>query len=240
MVWFVMFIMALLGGIVQVVAGFGAAVVMMLALPSFFGMVTASAISGAICVGMVVPLAWKYRRHFNPKSSLVPIVAYLLVSMPIIALVPKMDLDSLKVAFGAFLVLMAVYFLVFSKKIHVEANWRTGVVCGGFSGLFAGLFGVGGPLIALYFVSATKTKDEFIANSQALFAITFFLNTLQRFGQGLFTVDLISITLLGLAAITLGKWLGLRIIDRMDGDMIRKVVYICVGLCGLLTIVQNL
>ena len=80
------------------------------------------AISGAICVGMVVPLAWKYRRHFNPKSSLVPIVAYLLVSMPIIALVPKMDLDSLKVAFGAFLVLMAVYFLVFSKKIHVEAN----------------------------------------------------------------------------------------------------------------------
>ena len=122
MVWFVMFIMALLGGIVQVVAGFGAAVVMMLALPSFFGMVTASAISGAICVGMVVPLAWKYRRHFNPKSSLVPIAAYLLVSMPIIALVPKMDLDSLKVAFGAFLVLMAVYFLVFSKKIHVEAN----------------------------------------------------------------------------------------------------------------------
>lgn len=73
-----------------------------------------------------------------------------------------------------------------------------------------------------------------------MFAITFFLNTLQRFDQGLFTVDLIPITLLGLAAITLGKWLGLRIIDRMDGDMIRKVVYICVGLCGSLTIVQNL
>ena len=49
-----------------------------------------------------------------------------------------------------------------------------------------------------------------------MFAITFFLNTLQRFGQGLFTVDLIPITLLGLAAITLGKWLGLRIIDRIS------------------------
>jgi len=240
MVWFVVFIMALLGGIVQVVAGFGAAVVMMLALPEFFGMVTASAISGAICVGMVVPLAWKYRHHFNVKSSLVPIAAYLVVSMPIIALVPKMDLAGLKVAFGVFLVLMALYFLVFSERIHVKANWSTGLICGGFSGLFAGLFGVGGPLIALYFVSATKTKDEFVANSQALFAITFFLNTLQRFGQGLFTVDLIPVTILGLVAITLGKRIGLRMIDRMDSGMIRKVVYICVGLCGFLTIWQSL
>lgn len=240
MVWLVVFIMALLGGIVQVVAGFGAAVVMMLALPKFFGMVTASAISGAICVGMVVPLAWKYRKHFNVKSSLVPIAAYLAISMPMIALVPKMDLAGLKVAFGVFLVLMAIYFLVFSSRIHVKANWCTGILCGGFSGLFAGLFGVGGPLIALYFVSATNTKDEFVANSQALFAITFFLNTLQRFGQGLFTVDLIPVTILGLVAITLGKQIGLRMIDRMDSSMIRKAVYICVGLCGLLTIWQNL
>ena len=89
MVWIVMFIMALLGGIVQVVAGFGAAVVMMLALPEFFGMVTASAISGAICVGMVVPLAWKYRRHFRVRSSLIPIAAYLAVSMPSLPWCPR-------------------------------------------------------------------------------------------------------------------------------------------------------
>jgi len=240
MVWAAMFVVALLGGILQVVAGFGAGVVMMMALPHFYGMVVGSAISGAICVGMVVPLAWKFRRYFSVKIGLVPILTYLAVSTPLIMLVQKLNLDILNMAFGVFLVLISIYFLAFSHRIQIEANWKTGLICGGVSGVFAGLFGVGGPLVALYYVSATKSKEEFIANSQGLFAITFFMNTMMRFGQGIFTVDLIPVTLFGIAVITLGEQIGLRIIDRMNGDSIRKVVYIFVGLSGLLTIWQQL
>jgi uncharacterized membrane protein YfcA len=103
----------------------------------------------------------------------------------------------------------------------------------------SGLFGIGGPLMAVYFVSVSRDKESYIANIQCLFAVTNVVNFLLRISKGIYTVDLIPITLLGFAGITLGKMLGLRLLERMELEGMKKWVYLFVGASGVLTVLQQ-
>ena len=61
MVYLAVTLSAALGGFVQSITGFGAAVVMMTILPYFFTMAVAPSVSTSICLGLTVTLAWKLR-----------------------------------------------------------------------------------------------------------------------------------------------------------------------------------
>ena len=61
MVYLAVALSAALGGFVQSITGFGAAVVMMTILPYFFTMAVAPSVSTSICLGLTVTLAWKLR-----------------------------------------------------------------------------------------------------------------------------------------------------------------------------------
>ena len=45
---------------------------------------------------------------------------------------------------------------------------------------------------------------------------------------------------LGMVCILLGLWIGTRLSRKMSGDVARQVVYIGVGVTGLVTLVQEL
>ena len=98
----------------------------------------------------------------------------------------------------------------------------------------------GGPLMAVYFVSVSRDKESYIANIQCLFAVTNVVNFLLRISKGIYTADLIPITLLGFAGITLGKMLGLCLLERMELEGMKKGVYAFVGLSGILNVIQQL
>lgn len=94
--------------------------------------------------------------------------------------------------------------------------------------------------MAVYFVSASRDKESYIANIQCLFAVTNIINFITRIANGIYTPDLVPVTLLGFAGITLGKRMGLRILDRLDLEVMKKGVYAFVGISGAVTILQQL
>ena len=236
MIYTVVACMALLGGTVQTVTGFGGGVVMMLALPYFFGMVQAPAISSIICMGLTYALAWKFRKYVNYRSVLVPAVAYVICSVATISVVDRIDMEIMTLAFGVFLIVLSVYSLVFSKRIRMDANWRTGLFCGAVSGVLSGLFGIGGPLMAVYFVAATDSKETYIGSTQFLFSLGGTVNFLTRIFRGIYTLDMVPLTLAGILAISLGKLIGLKIVAKLDPETIRKLVYLFVGISGAITV----
>jgi len=238
MIYAVVACMALLGGTIQTVTGFGGGVVMMLALPSFLGMVRAPALSSIICMGLCYALAWKFRKYVDFRSLWVPAVAYVICSVGMISVVDRIDMEIMTLAFGFFLIILSVYSLVFSKRMRLNANWRSGLLCGAVSGVLSGLFGIGGPLMAVYFVASTDSKETYIGSTQVLFALGGTVNFLMRVARGIYTADLIPLTLLGIVAISLGKLLGLRIVERLNPDTMRKLVYLFVGISGLTTILK--
>lgn len=90
--------------------------------------------------------------------------------------------------------------------------------------------------MAVYFISAIEDKKSYIGTIQFLFAFTNIINLLIRIANGIYTTDLIPATLLGFAGITIGKMAGLRILDKIDPDKIKKLVYAFVGISGVLSL----
>jgi len=240
MVYAVITAASVMAGVIQSVTGFGSAVFLMLIVPYFYDMVAASAISSSIAMGLGITLAWKFRAHLQWRTVILPAVVYLIGSVGAIQVMGDIDLDVLSLAFGVFLILLAAYFLVFSKRLKFTANWRSACVCSAISGVTSGLFGIGGPLMAVYFVSASKGKESYIANLQFLFAVTNVVNFITRISKGFYTFDLVPVTLLGFAGITLGKKLGLKILDRLELEAMKKGVYLFVGISGILNVIQQL
>ena len=240
MIWLAVFLCAVLAGVVQSLTGFGGAVMMMLVLPYYFAIPAASSIASAVCLGLNVVLLVKFRRHLDWHLWLLPTIPYLAVSTAVIHLVEQLDLRLLSVAFGGFLMLLSAYFLVFARHLSVTPSWKAAMLCGAIAGVTLGLFGIGGPLMSLYFLPTAKSKESYTANMQCAFFVANLSNMFSRLSCGIMPVYLIPLTLFAFLAVNVGKAFGLRILQYLDGQKIRTLVYAFVGVSGLITVLQNL
>ena len=175
-----------------------------------------------------------------PQIAL-PIGLYTVCSLVIINLLGNFDLHVLTALFGAFLIALAAYFLLFAKRVKLDQpGLAAGLVCSAFSGCCAGAFTIGGPMMALYFVAIARSKETYVGNMQFLFFTTNLINFTMRTVRGYFSAALLPMAGLGMACILLGLWIGTRLSRKMSGDVARQVVYIGVGISGLVTLVQEL
>lgn len=228
---------AVLAGLIQSMTGFGAAVTMMLVVPRFFSMLQAPALTTAICMGLSAMLVWRFRTLVDLKFTLPLIVVYSLASMGTIQLAVGLDLKVLSVAFGVFLVGLSIYNLALAKSVALPATPAVGMTCALAAGVASGLFGTGGPIMAAYFLGAMKEKESYVANLQFVFMVTNFINWIVRVQKGIYTWNLLPLTVLGFVGINVGKVLGLKILDRIDLPLMQKIVYLFIGLSGVLTVV---
>mgnify|MGYP000002327238 FL=1 len=232
---------ALVGGVIQPLTGFGAAVIMMVAASAFYDMTIAPTIVALICMAQSGTMTWMYRKHIDVKQIALPIGLYTVCSLVIINLLGNFDLHVLTALFGAFLIALAAYFLLFAKRVKLDQpGLAAGLVCSAFSGCCAGAFTIGGPMMALYFVAIARSKETYVGNMQFLFFTTNLINFTMRTVRGYFSAALLPVAGLGMACILLGLWIGTRLSRKMSGDVARQVVYIGVGVSGLVTLVQEL
>ena len=231
---------AVLAGFLQAVTGFGSPMILMMVIPYFYDMVTAPAVANSISICLAATLFWKFRKEIDWRSCLFPTGVFLVFNLIAIQFVKKIDLNFLSLAFGVFLIILALYFFLFSKSKPFKANWISALICGTVSGITSGFFGIGGPLMAIYFVSATKRKETYIGNIQFLFTLTTSFSMLSRIANGIYTIDLLPTTLIGIACVLAGKQLGLRVLNKLDPDKTQKLVYAFVGISGAITVIQNL
>ena len=236
MVWVAVILSALAAGVIQSVTGFGAAVVMMLVVPHFLGMATAPALVSSICIFLAIALAWKFRKKIMFRQTLTVAVLYIIVSSVTIWVSASWDLDFLSLIFGLFLIVLSFYYLVLAKNLTISPTPVSTVVCSMLSGLFGGLFSTGGPIASILFMGMTRDKISYIANIQFLFVMTNMSNTLVRIFRGVYTADLIPLTIVGFLGINLGKQIGLKVLDRIDIDLMRRLVYAFIGVSGVINV----
>lgn len=231
---------ALAGGIIQPLTGFGSAVILMVAAQYFFDITIAPGVVAAICMFQSGIMAWNRRKSIDLKQILPPIALYTVCSLAVINLLGSMDLHVLTAAFGGFLMLLALYFLFIAKRVSLKPGLAAGMLCSGFSGCCAGAFTVGGPMMALYFVAIARDKDTYVANMQFLFAATNLTNLAMRAVRGLYGAQYLPVTAVGVIFVLVGMVIGSALSKRMNGDVARQVVYIGVGVSGLVTLLQQI
>ena len=227
-------------GVLQAVMGFGAAILLMMVLPYFFDMLQAPALASSITLGASVALAWQFREYIRPKLVVLPAVLYEVSSIASLHAAGGLNMEGLGIAFGVFLILISLYFLLPFPTVRVSGGLMSTAVCAMVSGMSSGLFGIGGPLMAVYYLSVTEEKKVYAANLQFLFALTSVINLTIRIQKGFYSLSFLPLTVLGILGITAGKWAGVRILERIDMKMMQRAVYALVGLSGLLTLAEHL
>ena len=238
---FMIFLSAMIGGTVQSITGFGSSIFTMLALPLILPMLKATALSSFILLWLNLFLVIQYRKWIRPKLIALPMASYLIFNFLGVQTARVSDVVKLKAYFGLFLILMALYFIFVAKRINIRGSAKSALICGGLSGFLAGLFGIGGPPAALSFLAVTEdNKNLYIANIQTVFVAGCISSFLIRVSTGIFTADMLPMALPGIVGVWFGKQIGVRILDRISIEMVRKLVYIFLAVSGAVTFLSNI
>ena len=233
-------LVSILSGAIQNIAGFGAGIIMMLVFPHFYGLIGATSLSQAISTGMTIIMGWRYRAWLKPQWVLLPITCYMVTSLSVISIVGNIKLDLLSIAFGLFLIVLSVYFIFFQKSLKLRPTSCVAIVCGLVAGALSGLFSIGAPTMALYFLAVTDSRESYLGNLQALLAVTNIASLSMRVSRGLYTTDMLIPTAVGFASLLIGQWLGSKVAGRLTGEWFNRVVYALVGFSGVVTLVKQL
>jgi uncharacterized membrane protein YfcA len=181
--------------------------------------------------------AVKYRRDI-PHRTVLPMLLSALVSIPIAvyfsAKVPK---GIFEILLGAVLIVLSIYFLFFSKGVKIKGSVTNGVISGTLSGVLNGLFSTGGPPAVLYLTHATVTNAAYFAGIQFYFGVTNVYATVMRIFSGLLTPDVLLLSLFGLMGCLFGDFLGKSVFDRLDGEKLKKIIYIGMIVSGIVMII---
>ena len=241
MLYPIIVLVSIIGALIQGVTGFGSSLTIMTILPYFMALPQAVAISCVIPMAQMAALVWIYRQAINWRRVLFPSLFYLIGCWLSIRHTLSFDPTTLKFVFGIFLIIIGIYFLRFSEKAKVKDTIPIMVGCSFVSGLINGLFGIGGPLMVLYYMAACDSMNEYIANLQCCFLITDIYCLILRTQEGIFTADLIGPSIVGIVVVLIGQFFAARIVARINSeDIIRHCTYVMVCVSGVIMGLTNL
>ena len=222
-----------MGALIQSVSGFGFAIFMMAVIPNFMPYAMCTAVSGMLSLGTNTANVARYRKRINLKLIIAPAISYFVVSYLVVTYAAEKSDELLKKILGVALIVLSIYFLFFSSRIHIRPTARNGVIAGGLSGVMGGLFSMSGPPIVVYMLSAGKEKEEYLGTIQLFFLITNVYTSILRVFNGMITLQVLLLALVGMAFSLIGFAVGVRLLKFIDAAMLKKIVYAFMAVSGL-------
>ena len=143
----------------------------------------------------------------------------------------------LKKIFGGFLIVLSLYYLfIQGRKEHKGLNASAKIACMVVSALCEGMFGIGGPLMVLYFLSDADTTEEYLGSIQLYFLVMDVYNSAFRFAAGVLNAAHLSMIGIGMFGIMLGGALAGRVVSRIRPQQLKKLIYVVLGVSGIINL----
>lgn len=223
---------------IQRVSGFGFGIFAMTFLPYVMSIYTeANALSTMLSMLMSLIVAAKMLHDIHWKNLIFPLIGNMVLTFITVNLMKGRGDAFLRLLLGAALILLSIYFLKFSKKIHIRPTWYGGLICGCLSGILGGLFSMGGPPIVIYYMESEPDAKHYMASIQAYFTIANIYSIGVKVAAGFVTKNVLFFLAVGIIGMAVGLWIGGRIFDRLDGKKIKKYVYVFMAASGALNII---
>lgn len=231
---------AFFAGLIQGMTGFGSGVFLILFYPSFFGLGLASAMCQCLSVSLCISMVIQYRKYVRYKMCLLPLLFYFPSYFIALNFAMNLNTDRLKPILGIFLIVMSLYFLIYSEKIKIKASIPSAFICAGLGGIIDAFFGIGGPTIVVYFMAAVKDKKEYLGTIQAFFLTTCAYATAVRIWKGAIPLEMAPLLVMGMVTMIAGCFVSKFIVNRINTKQMKQLVYGFIGIAGLITIVTSL
>lgn len=230
---------SIIAGFVQSLSGFGSGVILAIIFSQFFNTVEATALTLSVCLALTVYLSLKFKKHIEWKLILLPLIPYLIISSIINKIMNGLNVSLLGILFGVFQIVLAVYYLFVSSAIKPSKSAVTGLTVGCLSGTTVALFGVGGPFLSLYMVAVSSSPKSYTANLQLFFVITNIIVLGEKLAAGHYPSDYWLYSVAGAVAIVIGARLGVSLINKLDAEKMKRIIYWFLLVSGVVTILQN-
>jgi len=206
-------------------AGFAFAIVAAAVWLHFLAPAQATAL--IVAFGLIVQgvSVWKLRAAIQ-WGRLAPFLIGGVIGVPIGGEILRWTAPSnLRAAIGALLVLFSVWNFL---RPNAASMSRAGIVADGAAGVLNGVIGGATGLAGIAAVIWCSLRGWPPAEQRAVFqpsGVAIFLTTaLWLGGTGMIGAETMSLFLLGLPALALGTWAGLKLFGKLDDAMFRRIV----------------
>lgn len=234
----ILFLFCMGAAIVQRVSGFGFGIFIMTALPWLmpsYGECTA--LSGLLAMVTSAIITSRLYKHIRWRKLLPILVTFVVVSFFAVRFVAVAGDGLLKRILGVTLILASGWFLFLSKRFTLPSSLPVQLSMGTLSGIMGGLFGMQGPPAVLYFISSTRSKEEYMAIAQCYFLCGNAMMTLFRAQNGFLTVSVARAWCIGVVAVLLGTMIGSAIFRHISLPLLRRIIYVYMAISGVVALI---
>lgn len=228
------FLLTIGASFVQRTTGFGFGIFIMTLLPFLmpsYG--EATALSGLLALTTSAMISFRMRKYITWKRLMPILLTFIAISAAAICMLTRMQDELLRRFLGIILMITALYFAFFSKRIKLKTTLPYQIGAGTISGIMGGFFGMQGPPAVLYFISSEPDKNHYMAMAQTYFLIGNAMMTIVRASNGFVTAAVGRSYILCLAAVLIGTVLGSWAFKHIPGRIFPYVVYSYIGISGL-------
>ncbi len=229
---------ALAAGFIQGITGMGGGMMLMLVLPFLFTVQQSAAVAGTICLFLTLFMLLRYRKSINFRKTILPALLYMVSAGAAIQLSKGLESGSIRKYLGVFLIVLALYFLLTQKRKPFSPGPVLSVLFIIISGLCDGFFAIGSPLMVLFFLSKTETKEEYLGTIQTFFFLTLVFNTIFRFANHIIGTAQIPIIVLGVLGIGAGLSLAEKVVGKINIEIMKRLAYCVIALSGLINLMS--
>ena len=187
------------------------------------------------CYGVVNQsyAVWKLRRSFSFRR-IIPFIVGGLLGVPLgTLLVAAVDPAAIKFIVGILLICYSAYGLLRPALKAVASNSATDTGMGVLNGLLGGLTGLGGVIVTIWVQLRDWPKDVQRSVFQPVIFTTMAMTILAYAVSGGLTYQVGGLFLLGLPALGLGLWTGLRVYGHLDDAGFRKAILVLLLFSGI-------
>lgn len=223
----------LLGGFVNGIVGFGAALVAMPIVAMGLDMHLAVSTCGLVVLSLNVQMAWSFRRHLDSCG----IGALFLGGLPGAAcgvlMLKHLPEAGLKFGLGALLVVYALWGLSGTRvnKRKLAASW--GMLAGFLSTGLGTAFGFNGPPLAVYLSLRGGTQQQVKAALGAFFIVSGLFIVAAHALTGFYTANTVKLFALALPSVCLGAWVGIRVSGKLKDLSFQRLLFLMILAMGL-------
>lgn len=223
----------LLGGFINGIVGFGAALVAMPIVALGLDMQTAVPTCGLIVLTLNVQMTWNYRSHLDTSG----IRALLLGALPGAAagvlIVRHFPESWLKTGLGILLTGYAMWGLSNSHPAarRLAAGWSA--LAGFLSTSLGTAFGFNGPPLAVYLSLRGGSQQEIKAALGAFFIVSGLFIVSAHGLSGLYSARVLTHFAVALPAVILGGWMGIGASGRFGQGHFRIILFVMILIMGL-------
>ena len=197
----------------------------------------ATTLSGLLALTTSAAISFRLRKSVSWKRLLPILLTFMAVSAIAVSCLRSMDDSLLRRILGVALVLASLYFIFLSSRIHLRPTLPFQVTAGAISGVLGGFFGMQGPPAVLYFLAVSESKERYTALAQCYFLIGNCMMTIYRAHSGFLTNEVITSWCYAVPAVLVGTYLGGLVFNKLSLPTLRKLVYLYIGISGIVAIV---